>query len=198
MDIESMFKKNSGKLNGIVFTGGFSKRMGSPKALLLYKDKPLYKHMASLLIPFVDKLYFSHKKESCKLPEDEHVIIYDSYTDSGPLGSILSVLQHVQSPVLCLPCDTPWIDDGILKQLVLSRNEGEICTVFYDFSKDRYEPLIGIWEISAIRILQEAISKNQLSLQKILENNQVFKNPISDEIKFKNFNTPEDWSTVHG
>lgn len=198
MDTESVFDKASAKLNGIVFTGGLSKRMGFPKALLLYNNTLLYKHTASLLLPFVENIYFSHKKESCTLPEDENMIIYDVYPDAGPMGGILTALEHFLSPVLTLPCDTPRIDHEILTTLVQSRDIKNICTVFYDPFQKRYEPLIGIWEISAINILKEAIDQNQLSLQKILESNHVNKIPVPDLSKFKNFNTPEDWDSVYG
>jgi molybdopterin-guanine dinucleotide biosynthesis protein A len=71
-----------------------------------------------LLLPFVENIYFSHNKESCTLPKDENMIIYDVYPDAGPMGGILTALEHFLSPVLTLPCDTPRIDHEILTTLV--------------------------------------------------------------------------------
>jgi molybdopterin-guanine dinucleotide biosynthesis protein A len=51
--------KNQTDMTGVVLIGGKSSRMGEDKAMMVYKEQPLYKIAAEKIAPFCDKIYLS-------------------------------------------------------------------------------------------------------------------------------------------
>lgn len=184
-------------LIGLVLTGGESKRMGVPKALLLYEGVPMYLHAARTLQKVCKVVVFSHRSDRFMLPDTkEWQVMEDDSNIGGPMAGLLSALEKSKHPVFCLPCDTPFAGETEIRYLLEKRDKTQFCTVFYNQENGFYEPLIGIWEISAIPVLRDNLMKGQFSLQKILKDHQIRKNQTPRLSALKNFNTPEDWENL--
>lgn len=184
------------ELVGVVLTGGESKRMGHPKALLPYKGMPLFYHLAKMLQNVFTNVVLSHRKDRFEIPFDEWPVIEDSADLGGPLTGLLSTLENLNNPVLCIPCDTPFMDETTIRYLVEKRDKNQFCTVFYNQENGFYEPLIGIWELSAIPVLRDNLSRGQFSFQKILREHHIRKIRPPDMSALQNINTMPEWEAL--
>ena len=83
---------------GLVLAGGESRRMGHDKALITFGDKPAYRYMAELLLPFCDEVYVSCREVQQLTFEDNPKItgLFDrpAHAGRGPMSGILSYLSH--------------------------------------------------------------------------------------------------------
>lgn len=181
---------------GVVLTGGESKRMGRPKALLPYKGTPLFYHLANTLQKVFNTVILSHRQDRFDIPITPWRVIEDAAESGGPLTGLLSTLQAVNKPVFCMPCDTPFIDEATIRHVLENRDKNQICTVLYNDENGFYEPLIGIWEISAIPVLQYNLSQGQFSFQKILKEHHIRKIPPPDTSVLRNINTMAEWEAL--
>jgi len=111
------------KINGIILAGGKSSRMGSDKALLLYKNKTFLEHVVSAIKPLVDDiLIISNNKEH---QVDNCTTIPDLILNSGPIAGIYTGLKNTNTENnLILSCDIPLVQTSIL-ELIIKNNEDD-------------------------------------------------------------------------
>jgi molybdopterin-guanine dinucleotide biosynthesis protein A len=183
-------------LAGVVLIGGKSSRMGYPKALLTYNNELLYQYQAKKLNKICQSVYISHNSANFVLECSPFQIIEDQYGQHGPVSGILSSLEFLKQAVFIIPTDTPSLSIEVLKTLLEKRDREQICTVFYNEKSLFYEPLIGIWELSAIPVLKENILLQNYSLQKILRENNIKHIPLTDDYQFINVNSTEDFNQL--
>lgn len=109
------------KINGIILAGGKSSRMGSDKALLLYKNKTFLEHVVSAIKPLVDDiLIISNNKEH---QVDNCTTIPDLILNSGPIAGIYTGLENSNTENnLVLSCDIPLVQSSIL-EFIIKNNE---------------------------------------------------------------------------
>lgn len=181
---------------GVILTGGQSLRMKSPKALLPYKGMLLYQYMGTILQSVCKDIFLSHNSKTFTLESAFYPIIEDKYLFHGPISGILSSLEYLQKPIFILPCDTPLLSVEVLQNLLKKRNSSQFCTVYYNEQNSFYEPLIGVWEPSAIKVLTLALNTGVFSLQKILNEHTIDKNPLPESTLFKNVNTKDDFKSL--
>jgi molybdopterin-guanine dinucleotide biosynthesis protein A len=184
------------ELAGVVLIGGKSSRMGYPKALLTYNNELLYQYQAKKLNKICQTVYISHNSANFVLEGSPFQVIEDQYGQHGPVSGILSSLEFLKQAVYIIPTDTPSLSVEVLKTLLEKRDREQICTVFYNEKSLFYEPLIGIWELSAIPVLKENILLHNYSLQKILRENNIKQIPLTDDYQFINVNSTEDFNQL--
>lgn len=184
------------ELAGVVLIGGKSSRMGFPKALLTYNNALLYKYQAEKLNKICHTVYLSHNSSNFILEGSPFQVIEDQYGQHGPVSGILSSLEFLKQPIFIIPTDTPSLSIEVIKTLLEKRVREQICTVFYNEKSLFYEPLIGIWELSAIPVLKENILHQNYSLQKILRENNIKHIPLTDDYQFTNVNSIEDFNQL--
>lgn len=112
------------KTAGIVLAGGRSARMGTNKALLLYKNIPLVEHMGQLLrqAGLVD-VYISGDVPG-------YDCINDAVRHDGPAQAMHNLLGRFESDyerLLFVPVDMPLIEVQVLNELM-----GHDGSVYYD------------------------------------------------------------------
>lgn len=187
-----------------LLAGGQSTRMGSDKALLDWKGKPLWQaqwEKLSALKP--TQLILSCRQEQHLIPENGEVL-YDPPGNAGPLPAILRCLESVQTPLLVLAVDMPEMTVAFLDELVHSAvytskgNQGIVCR-----SSRSYEPLCAIYPTGVIPLLSNAISSGELRLQSFvrsaiaqgwLQERMLTK---EEEALFLNLNSPTDYPCNH-
>jgi molybdopterin-guanine dinucleotide biosynthesis protein A len=65
--------------------------------------------------------------------------------------------------------------------------------MFYNFSSRYYEPMLSIWDVTILDLLEQYFLSGGRSLQYFLEQHSVSKNEPSSLQNFKNINTVDDW-----
>ena len=135
-------------LNGLILTGGHSKRMGQDKALIEINGQSLLDRTAGLLGLSMEEVYVSvrldqvNEKHRAKYP-----LIIDQKNSSGPLAGILSAGDFApHNAWLVIACDMPFIDSQSIEQLIKFRNPERVATVFSSPDGSGIEPLCAIYE----------------------------------------------------
>ena len=204
----------------LILAGGKSTRMKSPKHLLQMPDgRPLYQHQIDILaqaFPECPTIYVSVAQDSeldgflrersaansnvehtsTRTP-DVRVILdlvsSDTNESAGPTTGLLAafVLQP-QTTWLVIPCDAPFLDTRLLKQL---RREYTPPVTCYRNSKGFIEPLIGIWNPDALARLAETSKGDKVgpsSIVRELEGKQI-ELFAGEERPLADVNTKEEW-----
>lgn len=148
-------------LAAVILSGGASRRMGTPKALLPYRDRTFLEHLLSVtdhprigwrrVVLGADAQAIA---ESVELPADEVVI--NANWEAGQLSSIQCALRSLpagtEGILLCL-IDHPLISGELV---------GELVERFYSSRKDIVLPLYkgrrGHPVIFAARLYEELLS----------------------------------------
>jgi molybdopterin-guanine dinucleotide biosynthesis protein A len=181
------------KLNGLILTGGRSTRMGRDKSQLIYHGKPQREHLAELLAPYCEVVFWSvNADQAVELTATGQPVVVDRFDLPGPLNGILSAFQHDASVAwLVVACDMPLLTAQSLDALVVGRNSGKLATVFYDSAGQLPEPLLGIYEPAFGPILQQALAGGQYSPRQALQQNEVQLLHVPDISELANINDPK-------
>lgn len=174
--------------------------MGQPKALLRYQGKTLVERSVELLSNCCSAVYVSGKEEQLISFSDISCrFIADKYSSIGPIGGIVSSFETVELPdkgLLVLATDMPLVDLATLTQLIDERDKQKYATMYIHKNSGFLEPLCAIYETSAYLQLKKAILRDEYSMQRIFERDQLNLIEINTPELLKNINTPEDLAKI--
>jgi len=131
--------------------GGKSSRIGTDKALLLYKDKTLLQHVIDKVSNIFENSILISNNES--IHNLYHIPVFsDIIRGIGPLGGLHAALTYATGDNVCIvPCDMPMLEAKMLTHLVTYKKEyGNI--IYYEYGKP--QPLIGIYSKSLIQVIE--------------------------------------------
>ncbi|KZC36406.1 MULTISPECIES: molybdenum cofactor guanylyltransferase [Rhodanobacter] len=112
---------------GVVLAGGQSSRMGTDKAALPWRGRPLLQHMRGLL-----EQAGAQRVLTCG-PDPEVQGLPDRQPGLGPVGGLLTLAQAQSDGIyLILPVDMPRLTSGLLRRLLGALAEAEeiSCAMF--------------------------------------------------------------------
>lgn len=157
-------------VQGLILTGGKSRRMKEDKALLQYNGKSHLEYLFSLLRPHCGEVWISARAEQAETGERaQYPRILDSWGDIGPIGGILSAFrEHPGAAWMVLACDMPFLDFNTIRRLVFSRNRNVLATCYLRVDDSNPEPLCAIYEPRAYEKLLEAVRSGNRSPRNIL------------------------------
>jgi molybdopterin-guanine dinucleotide biosynthesis protein A len=155
---------------GLILTGGSSRRMGSDKAMLEYRDQPQAVYLTTIMEQLNISTYISCRKGDGE-KWDPFKTIEDAYTGIGPLAGILSAFdQFPNSAFFVLACDYPLLRTRDLKWLLESRSFDHHVTAISLPQNKWGEPLLAIWEPSSHTALRQAYQSGNYRLMDLLSN----------------------------
>lgn len=166
------------KIAGIVLAGGQSSRMGSNKALLPYRGRPLVEHMKALLLQAgCDTVYIGGKVPG-----------YDGIADKsphdGPGRAIADLMAHFHgrhNALLFVPVDMPLLTPDILKVLIKAGGNAHFRDhQFPTLLKTCAAPPAG----RSVFAVLEAVKTAAIDF------------PAGQESAFANINTKEQWEAL--
>jgi molybdopterin-guanine dinucleotide biosynthesis protein A len=126
--------------------------------------------------------------------------IADLYPGEGPLGGILTALQHTSAEWnLIVACDMPEITPVFLRGLLDHANEAEAqhggCDVLLPYSPNgRPEPLCAVYRRSVRETVERHFTQGVRKVTAALEGVAVVRLDVAEALSFQNVNTPEDWA----
>lgn len=188
---------NKSDISGFILAGGKSSRMGTDKALLVFQEEPLLKHMIKLIEPFCDKIAISGQNSDYSFFCVE--MIPDLYSDCGPIAGIYSSLHHsVTNWNLLVSVDVPFVNEELF--LFLISNIGESDCIVPEHSSG-VEPLIGLYHRRTLPVINEMITSGDFKLTNLISklntryldcNYLIKKHPRL----FMNINRLEDYQSI--
>lgn len=178
-----------------ILAGGKSSRMMQDKGLMLFREKPLVKHI-------VDTLSSSKSKTNIIANNDGYKsfglsVFEDKIKDKGPIGGLYTALTHSNtSHVLLVSCDMPMITIASINKLLNSVQDNYISIASID---GRLNPLLAVYPTNIKDFVVEKIAKDQLKMISLVESlpHKIVnfdKKTDDSRAEFVNFNTPEDIS----
>ena len=105
-------------VNGVVLTGGRSRRMGTDKAFVMHGDRPM-------VIAVADALWEAgcHPVE-CQGGDLERLaalglpVVADDEPGGGPVAAMTSAVRRHDGPIVVAACDLPFLDADTVRSVV--------------------------------------------------------------------------------
>lgn len=161
---------------GLALAGGKSRRLGRDKAMLsLHGGQSQLEHTLALLETFCSKVAVSGPEEqrSCREKQSQAVFVPDEPGVPGPMSGLIAGLRYGGGcPVLAIACDMPLVDGSLVLRL-LSQRDPEKRATCYVAQDGRPEPLLAIYESSALKEMIARAEKGMFSLRRYLEESEV-------------------------
>jgi molybdopterin-guanine dinucleotide biosynthesis protein A len=182
----------------IVLAGGRSSRMGSPKALLLFDDKPLIVHIvATLQRLFAEVVVAAAPGQS--LPSMPVTVVRDDVEYQGPVGGIYYGLRAVGGDVsFVTSCDSAFLNPDLVSHLVSQIPEHDVVVPHW---QGRYQPLHAVYRRSVGPLLGEQLARGRLKPVHLFDrvrtrriDEEEIRRFDPDGSSFFNMNTPEDYA----
>jgi molybdopterin-guanine dinucleotide biosynthesis protein A len=155
-----------------VFTGGASRRMGSPKGLLLAPDGSGRSLVARLwdvagsALPGAERVLVGRRAEYAHLGLPT---LDDARAGSGPLGGLVALLRYGEArgrrAVVALACDLPYLEERVVSRLLAAPEAQAVAAL----EAGRYQPLVARYATSLAGLFAAALDEQRLSLQPLLE-----------------------------
>ncbi len=190
-----------GQLSAVLLTGGESTRMGSDKAMMDFRGKPLWQNQLAVLNALNPiEIFISARTDPPWRPR-ETIFVADAKPSIGPLGGIVATLRKMSgSHLLVLAIDLPLMTTQYLRNLSDQAAPGSgVVPVI----ANRAEPLAAIYPGEA-EDFAEALGGRDHSLQSVVarlaDKNQVLLSPVLPEYQrlFQNVNSPADLESLSG
>jgi molybdopterin-guanine dinucleotide biosynthesis protein A len=182
-------------ITGIILAGGKSLRMGSDKALMLYKGKPMIQYSINLLSNYCNTILISANGIGYETFGMQ--VVKDSFINQGPMAGLLACLEKSTAPInICLPCDAPDMQPGVIEKLI-NLSDTEHCVVPLS---PLAEPLIAIYPLTVIPVIRKLLEEGVNKMTEIFKIFPVHFIPFnnlqefSEISSFNNINTPDDIS----
>lgn len=165
--------------------------MGRDKALLPFNGSTLAQSVAEAVRAAAGTVILVGK------PACDGLLSYvpDLYPGEGPLGGILSALEHSRADWnLIAACDMPRLSTGFLEQLL---DAAESCggdALVPAGPSGHWEPLCAVYHRSSLQGLYAAFARGIRKIAVALQEVRTVTWPVSEVAYFQNVNTPEDWA----
>jgi molybdopterin-guanine dinucleotide biosynthesis protein A len=119
----------------------------------------------------------------------------DLYPGEGPLGGILTVLQHTRTAWnLILACDMPAVTVEFLNGLLEVAEQSEGDALIPVGPSGRLEPLCAVYHRRARQPLYAAFAGGTRRITTALGKIRIAVHEVAEVALFQNVNTPEDWA----
>lgn len=183
---------------GLVLMGGRSTRMGQDKSRLNYHGLPQRDYLTALLADYCAAVFWSvNPDQVAELTDCQVQLIVDSHPEPGPLAGILSALEACPERAwLVVACDLPLLTHQTLTALVAGRDTRRPATVFWDSDHSGPEPLVSIWEPTALPLLRVFVGMGQRSPRRFLQQYTRHWLTAPDAGELTNVNDPDAFAAV--
>ncbi|PWM70523.1 MAG: molybdenum cofactor guanylyltransferase [Desulfovibrionaceae bacterium] len=188
---------------GVVLAGGLGRRMGRDKTGLRLREgeADFISRAAALLARVVVDV-----RVGCRADQAERAaragrpLTPDLTPGGGVLCAVQSCLRHLERPCLVIPCDMPFLTEGVLLALLAARDEGLAAgcppgvTLFRRAETGRLEPMVAVYEPAGLPFLDAASARGDYGLFRALppERRIYLDYDEKDDWMFYNVNTPAD------
>lgn len=181
-----------GHLLGGILTGGGSRRMGRPKQLIDTDGSTMIECVFTALEPLVDStVILGHGRVPASMTHLTR--LPDAPGCRGPLAGILAGLRAApDSCWVVAACDMPLVTGAAIRWLLGERRSR--ASMVLPRIDGRIEPLLAVYEPSALPLLETAADAGRLALRQLARHRSArcVEPPAALEGCWFNANTPAD------
>ena len=194
--------KNPLPVTGVVLAGGKSRRMGKNKALMQLGDDSLIGHVIRCMQNVTDELLLitNSPTEYTHLGVPMHG---DILPGAGALGGIYTGLTHAShDTVLCVACDSPFLNPNLLTYLVsiLEEYDAVMPYTYRNEAQITLQTLCAAYSKRCLPIIELMLGESEMRVHALQERAhiksvlpEVWQKFDSEGMSFFNINTPEDF-----
>ena len=183
-----------------IIAGGASARMGSNKALLPFRGKPLLARQLDVLRPLFGRVLLAARDPAPYAPFDVEVVP-DLLAERCALTGIHAILSaSTTEHAFIVACDMPFLSAGLIKNL-LGRSEGNDVVV--PESNTQIEPLHAVYSRACIAPIEDAARRGAWKVSSFFPCIRALRIPVTlddwlveGRSPFFNANTPGDWDSA--
>lgn len=185
------------RIAGVVLAGGASRRMGQTKALIDVDGTAMADRVLDALRSVGADPVVLVGGDADELAPLSAPVVPDLYPGEGPVGGVLSALEHlagldVVDAALILPCDLSDVNAEILLPL-LEAAAGDGHSRVWVAATDRMEPMCALWSLAARGTVREQFVAGQRTLHRVIA--ELPHTTVTVEPRaLRNVNRPEDLS----
>jgi molybdopterin-guanine dinucleotide biosynthesis protein A len=191
--------------SAVILAGGFSRRFGRDKGLVVLAGKPLILHVIDRVSKVVDEVLVVVSSEEQKnnfetVLEEKADLVIDKDDSQSPLVGAITGFETANAEYsLLLPCDTPLVSTQIIQFLL------DMCTnrsaAIPRWSNGYIEPLQAVYRTeSALTAAKTVLKQGKMNMQSMIDNlkgvryvsTMVLEQLEPDLLTFFNVNTPHD------
>ena len=177
--------------SGYVLVGGRSSRMGRDKARLPYRGGALAEWVARAVELAAQNVTLVGNPELGGIP--------DLYPGEGPLGGILTALQHTRHETtadwsLIVACDMPEVSAGFLQRLLAAAEASGADALLPAGPSGKLEPLCAVYHRRALAAMGRHFARGVRKVTAALQGVPTVCISVPELAPFQNVNTPEDWA----
>lgn len=191
--------------SAVILAGGFSRRFGRDKGLVVLDGKPLILHVIERVSTALDEIVVvvsskDQKKKFETLLRDKANIVIDKNDSQSPLVGAITGFESAEGEYsLLLPCDTPLVSTQIVQFLF------DICinksAVIPRWPSGYIEPLQAVYHTkSALTAAKTALEQGKMNMRSMIDNLRVVRyvsTMVLEQLEpklltFFNINTPQD------
>lgn len=186
----------SDQYTAVLLAGGQSRRMGRPKAQLLWKGKTLAEHLMQVVTPLVSSGLVVGTQD-LRLPKGWTSCL-DDHPGHGPVSALATALPRLTTPYgVVLSCDLPLLNKAILQHLLDAR--GDASVAFFRTSDQQAHPLMGVYAQSLGEHFGQALMARDLRLLQVIRilPKRIIPCPVALEHTLTNVNTPEQYEQIY-
>lgn len=182
----------------IVLAGGRSSRMGTPKALLLFRGEPLILHIVRTLQPLFAEIVVVGAAGQA-LPPLPARMVHDDVAYQGPVGGIYYGLRAAAGDLaLVTSCDSAFLSTALISHLVSLSGDYDVVVPRWD---GRLQPLLAVYRRTVLPHLERQLANGELRPVSLFDKVRT-RTLEPDELRrfdpggdsFFNMNTPEDYA----
>ena len=188
-----MSPPSNSNVRGYVLAGGGSSRFGRDKALVCFGATPLLRQIVQLAQTCASDVTVVASAQKYRDLDANLEIIEDQWPGEGPLGGIITALQHTAATDrsaewnLILSCDMPFLTAGWLQFLVThAREANKEIQVILPHSAHGPEPLCACYRTSAADPLKNVFDRGVRKVTQALEE---VRTEVLDESVWKRFDS---------
>lgn len=160
-----MTRNASKPMAGLVLCGGGSTRMGSEKALIAVRGRPLVLHVVGLLEPAAHPVLLAPGTPG-RLGTLPYREIQDEVPSAGPLSGLVAGLAASPHPLLAVAAvDMPFASAEVFR-LLARLHERDDAVV--PLTTTGPQPLHAVYATSALPVLRSALADRRLGLLEVL------------------------------
>jgi molybdopterin-guanine dinucleotide biosynthesis protein A len=189
---------------GIVLCGGYSKRMGRPKALLRIGDVTMLEHVVGRVAEATGRIIVvaAPRQELPKLSVEIEVV-RDEREGRGPLEGLrvgLKCLEGRAEAAYLSSCDVPFLKPAFIRRLIELVGEDQVCVPRVD---GLYHPLAAVYRLEIQPMLHRLLAQDRLRASELIESvtarlvepgELIDVDPSLESLQ--NINTPEDYQAA--
>lgn len=170
----------------VLLCGGKSTRMGRDKAFIDWQGRRLWRVQLEKLQQLGPEQLLISCREEQNIVSDAEMVFDPIDANDGPLGAITRCLELVQTPLLVLAVDMPWMTVEFLREHILPGG--------FFRSPHGFEALCAVYDPAMLPTMQKALAERRLALQRVIEACQPRVHLLGEEHAhfFRNANTPDE------